>query len=308
MMRKFTLPRRRTSAIVISAALVVLVSCLVVCAQENLSEPIYRVAAETATPSTDQAAPAAVPAAAPAARAPLDLTKQPDEHQLMPVIRALKTSQEIIDRDIRDYSCTFVKQERLDGQLAERQYILMKVMHQPFSVYMAFVRPFDGREVVYVAGQNENKLVALDAGIKRYLGKMNLDPEGALAMKGQRHPITSVGMRNLTAKLIKVGEAETQFAECDVTTNADTKINGRSTTMVQVIHPTPRQNFRAHVTRIFFDNELRIPIHYDTYLWPAAAGGQPPLEESYTYQNLKINNNFTALDFDANNNPNIFKQ
>jgi len=277
-------------------------------AQDNLTEPVYRVAAETntaaaATPATPVAAATPVKAAA------LDFTRQGNEHPLMPVIRGLKTSQEVLSKDVRDYSCTFVKQERIDGELGEQQFIYLKIMHQPFSVYMSFLKPYTGREVAYVAGQNDGKLVALDAGVKRYLGKMPLDPNGALAMKGQRHPITSVGILNLTNKLIKVYEGETKFAECDVTVNADAKpINGRPVTMVQIVHPNPRKDFRAHVSRWFFDNELKIPIHYDAYMWPDKPGGTPPLEESYTYQNLKLNNNFTALQFDPYNNPEIFKQ
>jgi hypothetical protein len=137
---------------------------------------------------------------------------------------------------------------------------------------------------------------------------MNLDPAGALAMKGQKHPITDVGILNLTKKLTRMWEAETKFSECEVATNADTKINGRPATMVQIVHPVARQDFRFHVARLFFDNELRVPIHFDAFLWPTQEGGEPPLEESYTYQSLKINNGFTARDFDANNNPAIFKQ
>jgi Protein of unknown function (DUF1571) len=246
--------------------------------------------------------------AAATVKSPFDLSKQENEHPLIPLVRTLKASQELIDKDVRDYSCTFVKRERIDGELTEYTHILLKVMHQPFSVYMSFIKPFTGREVLYVDGQNEGKLVALDTGVKRFLGKMNLDPQGSLAMKGNRHPITSVGIRNLTAKLIKMAEEEMKYAECEVTTNGDTKINGRSCTMIQVVHPTPRQNFRFHVARLFLDNEHRIPIHYDAFAWPAQEGGQPPLEESYTYQNLKINNNYTARDFDSQNNPDIFKQ
>lgn len=306
MMPSFTFSCRRIAAVSLAAALATAASGLTTRAQE-LSEPVYRVANETETSQPAVAAPASVPVAAPAPAAQFDLTQQPGEHPLAPVIRTLKASQESIDQNIRDYSCTFVKRERVDGQLSEFQHILMKVAHQPFSVYMKFVQPFAGREVLYVAGQNQNKMVVLEAGVKRWAGKLHLDPQGALAMKGQKRPITDVGIRNLTAKLIKLYEAETQFAECEVTNNLDTKINGRSTTMIQVLHPVPRQNFKAHVSRIFFDNELRIPIHYDAYLWPAQAGSDPPLDESYTYQNLKINNNFTARDFDANNNPEIFK-
>ena len=63
------------------------------------------------------------------------------------------------------------------------------------------------------------------------------------------------------------------------------------------------------MARLFFDNELKVPIHFDAYIWPEKEGGEPQLEESYTYaKNLKINNNFTARDFDANNNPEIFKK
>jgi hypothetical protein len=309
-MLKLTLPTCRSRALAVVMLIAIGAACVAAGAQSNLTEPVYRVANETSTATASTAAVPAQPVAAKPAeadRTALDFARQGDEHPLMPVIRGLKISQEAIDKSIRDYSCTFVKQERVDGQLGEKQYIYMKVMHQPFSVYMLFKQPFAGREVVYVQGQNDNKLVALDVGVKRYLGKMTLDPTGALAMKGQKHPITSVGIYNLCGKLIKMAEAETQFAECDVTTNADAKINGRPTTMVQIVHPTPRQNFKHHVARIFFDNELRIPIHFDAYLWPAQAGAAPPLEESYTYQNLKVNNNFTARDFDPNNNPEIFR-
>lgn len=294
-------------------------------AEEKLSEPIYRVASETpaaqsaaTTPVTPPAGTATTPAGATAAppaastatpaKIVFDLVQKPGEHPLVPVLRVIKLSQEEIDNNIRDYSCTLVKQERVDGELGEKQHIFMKVMHQPFSVYMSFLQPYAGREVLYVAGQNNGQLTVLEAGFKRMLGKVNLDPVGTLAMRGQKHPITSVGMRNLTDKLTKIWEAEAKFAECEVTTNPSTKVAGRSATMVQIVHPIARQDFHFHAARLFFDNELKIPIHFDAYLWPAQEGGDPPLEESYTYTNLKINNGFTAGDFDSNTNPDIFKK
>lgn len=241
-------------------------------------------------------------------QSPFDLTQQPGEHPLMPVIRASKASLEEIDQNVRDYSCTLVKRERIKGELGEFQHIYMKVRHEPFSVYMQFLQPYQGREVLFVEGQNGNELLAMEAGWKRrVLGRLKLDPNGMVAMSGQKYPITRVGIRNLLVELIQVNEAETQFAECDVSSNPDTKINGRSTTMFQVTHPIPRQNFRAHVVRVFFDNELRVPIHYDAHSWPQREGEDPPLEESYTYTNLQLNNGFTARDFDPDNNPEIFR-
>jgi Protein of unknown function (DUF1571) len=277
--------------------------------QGQLSEPVYRVANEPAAVETDGGLTTVAPAVStpPAGRVVLDFTQQPGEHPLAPAIRVCKASLEEIDRNVRDYSCTLIKRERVDGALGEHQHIFLKVRHEPFSVYMRFLKPFAGREVAYVDGQNNNEMVVLEAGLKRsLLGKMNLDPKGALAMRGQKHPITRVGIRNLTAELIRRMEADLKYAECEVTTKAE-KIGNRPVTLVQAVHPIPRQNFDAHIARVFFDNELGIPIHYDSYLWPQQPGGEPPLEETFTYTNLKVNNGFTARDFDAYNNPEIFQ-
>jgi hypothetical protein len=297
-------------------------------AQQQLSDPIYRVANDTSAvqpaggaAGTTEAAgvtpapPTAAPAAPAAGAKGFDLTQKPGEHPLAPVLRVVKASQEEFDRTVKDYNCTFVKQERLEGELAEKQFIMLKLMEKPFSVYMNFLQPYAGREVCFVDGQNEGKAVVREAGFKRNLGKLKLDPTGSLMMKGQKRPVTDVGIRNLMIKLSKMWEAETKFAECEVTTDADSKIDGRSTTMIMVTHPIERKEFKFHIARLFIDNEHKIPIHFDGYLWPAQQGNGdgngnaagPPLEESYTYQNLKLNNGYTAREFDAYNNPDIFK-
>ncbi len=303
----------RLATVLLPAAMVALTVTLgssVAWGQGRLSEPIYRVSHDAVAANTTAPAAAATPVTPVAAQtpvAPLDFTQRPGEHPLMPFIRVAKSSLAEYDRNIRDYSCTFIKRERIDGELGDYQHIFMKVRSQPFSVYMSFLQPYPGREVLYVDGQNDGNLLVLESGWKRrLLGQLNLDPEGAVAMRGQKYPITHVGIRNLTAELIKVAEGDTKYAECEVTTKPNMKVNGRLTTMVQVVHPIPRQNFRSYTTRVFFDNQLKVPIHYDSFLWPAQPGQQPPLDESYTYSDLKINNNFTARDFDPEN-PDIFK-
>jgi Protein of unknown function (DUF1571) len=308
---KMMLQLFRVSAAAIVVSLFVLDAAI---AQNKLTEPVYRVANETPAAQPAAVAPAAAPAAVPAvpaanaAKVKHNFAQQTGEHPLAPLLRALKTSQEELDRNIRDYSCTFSKRERVNGQLGDYQLIFLKVMHQPFSVYMNFQQPFAGREVVYVEGQNDGKLVALDVGFTRVLGKISLDPTGPRAMNGQKRPITDVGIKNLNKKLTDMWTRESQFGECEVSVKPGTKVEGRTATMVQIVHPVPRQNFKFHAARVFFDDELGIPIHFDAYLWPAQ-GAQPELEESYTYaKNLKVNNNFTALDFDHANNPNIFKK
>ncbi len=321
-MMPFDCPTRPATLLRTAAmfALAVVAWCPVALAQGRLSEPIYRVSHESpvaasapapvtpvAAATTGNEATSVTPVAATTASEPFDFTQRPGEHPLAPFIRVAKSSLAEFDGNIRDYSCTFIKRERLDGELGEYQHIFMKVRNQPFSVYMRFLQPYPGREVLYVDGENDGELLVLESGWKRrVLGQLNLDPEGAVAMRGQKYPITRVGIRNLLRQLISEAEADTKYAECEVTVRPNMKVNGRVTTMVQVVHPIPRQNFRSHISRVFFDNELRIPIHYDAFLWPSEPGGQPPLDESYTYSDLKVNNSFTARDFDPEN-PEIFK-
>jgi hypothetical protein len=230
----------------------------------------------------------------------------PAVHPLIPVLEYAKAGLSEIDRSIHDYSCTLVKRERIDGKLGEHEYMFVKVRHRPFSVYMYFLGPaaIKGRECLYVEGGNNGKLIAHEGrGFKAKLGTFHLPPNGLLAMRGQRYPITEVGIRNLTARLIEVGEHDSRYAECEVKWFKNTKVDNRACTCVQVIHPTPRKEFRFHRARVFIDEELRIPIRYVSWQWPTAPGAPPPLDEEYTYMNIKVNNGFTDADF-AERNPN----
>jgi hypothetical protein len=274
-------------------------------------EPMVRVAANS-TPDKAAAEVAAriVPPASPAT--PFDLEPRPGEHPLMPALRIAQEGVKHIDANIKDYSAILYKQERINGELHDQEVAFVKVRHQPFSVHMFFLAPNKGRECLYVEGPagTDGKLHARDCGFRRKLGVFKLDPEGKLAMDGQKYPITKIGIRNLTTELIMVASNDIKYGECEVHT-AQTEIgpaNGakRPVTLIEATHPTPRKNFRFHKAQVFIDNELRVPIRYASYLWPSAPGEQPPLEEAYTYLNLKVNNGFTDADFDPKN-PELFK-
>jgi hypothetical protein len=234
---------------------------------------------------------------------PFDLSSQPGEHPLAVVIRVCKASAEHIDRNIKDYSCTLVKRERLPQEdvIGEQQMIDLRIRHEPFSVHMSFRQPHAGRKVVWVKGANEDKLTVREAGLLSIAGRVDLDPESTTAMNGQKYPIYKIGIRNLLTELIKNFEADTKYTESDVKINPQAEVIKRSATLIQVSHPVPRQNFRSHIARIYFDNELKIPIYYDAFMWPAKEGEAPPLEESFAYTNLKVNNGFTGREFDKEN-------
>lgn len=250
--------------------------------------PPYRLAERPAPPR----------AASLAEQGPAD----PNEHPLMPVLRWAYDGVGDVEK-IEDYSATMVKRERIKGKLGEREFMFVKIRHRPLSVYIYFLGPasLKGREVIYVQGRNNGKLLAHATGFQRRLGTLELSPTGLIAMHGNRYPLTEIGILNMVRRLVEVGEDDVKFGECEVKFFKGAKINDRVCTCIQVVHPVPRRNFLFHLARIFVDDELNLPIHYESYDWPEKPGGPPRLIEQYTYLKLKLNNGFTDADFDPRN-------
>ncbi|HUY87200.1 MAG TPA: DUF1571 domain-containing protein [Pirellulales bacterium] len=241
--------------------------------------------------------PASIPAAA------------PGEHKLLPAVRWAKTGVAKLEQ-IKDYSCVMHKRERIDGTLGEAEAMFVKVRHEPFSVYVYFLGPtkVKGQEAIYVRGQNDGNIVAHPIGFKKKLvGAVSLKPDSMLAMQGNRYPMTELGIKRLTERLIEVGEHDCQFGECEVNVKPGAKVNRRDCTLIEVIHPVPRREFLFHLAKIYVDSEYNLPTRYEAYEWPQEAGGSPVLTEEYTYTRLKFNNGFTDKDFDPENPDYDFK-
>ena len=276
----------------------------------GLQRPVYRVSqGAAAAPAGDASSNGTAAKTEKPSSTELAESLQPreGEHPLAPAIRIAKAALERIDRDLTDYSATLVKRERIGDSLGEREFIFTKIRQQPFSVYMYFLGPeaLKAQECLYVANQNDGNLLGhAGSGLRARFGTVSLKPDGMLAMQGQRYPVTEVGIRNLTRRLIEVGEQDMQYGECEVKNFLNTTVDGRKCTCIQVTHPVPRKNFLFNVARIFIDNELMLPIRYEAYSWPREAGkavGEDELIEEYTYTNLKLNNSFTDADFAPNN-------
>jgi len=257
-------------------------------AQASQQKPQYEVA-ERSTPVADRAR-------------QILAQRDPNEHPLMPCLRWAYDGIDALER-LQDYQARMVKRERINGELGEYECMFVKIRHRPFSVYMYFLGPDGkkGQEVIYREDANDGKMLAHGVGFQKMFGTVPLDPTGQIAMKDNRYPITEIGLVTLVRRLIEVGEQDIKYGECEVKFYPGAKIEDRVCTCIQVVHPTPRRNFRFHVARIYVDDELNVPIRYESYDWPAEEGGKPQLLEEYTYLNLKLNNGFTDADFDVHN-------
>lgn len=234
------------------------------------------------------------------------------EHPLDPVLDLAREGLEHIRKDVRDYTTTLVRRERIDGKLTEQEFTFCKIRNRkveddklivPFAIYMKFLKPKSvaGREVIWVEGANDGKLIAHEVPGPLNLIRAKLDPLGRFAMKGNRYPISDSGIEALVEGLIENGERDRKRGECEVLFYKNAKINGRVCTMLEVKHPVKREYFNYHLAQIFVDDELNVPLRYAAYSWPTTRGGTPVLEEEYTYMDMRLNVGLTDEDFNPDN-------
>ena len=233
------------------------------------------------------------------------------KHPLEPALERAKQGLKLIEDTVHDYTATIIKRERIKGTLNEHEFVSAKIRNRkvvdgkivvPFAVYMKFLKPDSvaGREVIWVEGANDNKIIAHETGLLGFK-RFYLPPEGFLAMMGQRYPITDIGIQNLIEELIVRGGNDLQHDECEVRFYKGAKVDNYVCTLIEVLHPVQRDYFTFYRAHIYIDDTLGVPVRYAAWTWPTEPGGEPVLEEEYTYRNIKLNVGLTDEDFNPDN-------
>jgi hypothetical protein len=221
-------------------------------------------------------------------------------HPLNPALETVRASRDAI-RKIPGYTCTFTKQEQLKKGPPLRQVMILKFRREPFSVYLKYVEPHPGREVIYVDGRNKGKLqVHEPSGLASFVGTLSLSPTSSEAMKENRYPVTMIGMEKVLDTAVGDMEQGLKYPDVKVDLYPQAKVGNIECTMFEIFYPQ-REAFKIHKARLYFDKKTQLPIRVEQYGVPSKAGGEPPLLEEYTYSDLKIDAPLSDADFDLNN-------
>ncbi len=233
------------------------------------------------------------------------------EHPVIPVLRMAVEGYRQLRSNVQDYTCVMVRRERVEGRLGPHEFIYAKVRQRkvvdgqvvvPFSVYLKFLKPASvaGREVLYVEGKYNGEMLARRGGTRFAFVTTRLAPNSELAMQGNRYPITEFGIENLLRRLIESAREELDYS-CQVDYLPEAMINGRPVDGVVLTHPDTQPRAPFFQAKIFVDEQLQVPVHYESYDWPKESGEEPLLTEQYTYTNLQLNVGLTEMDFDESN-------
>ena len=209
--------------------------------------------------------------------------------------------------DVHDYECVFTKRELIGKKLIKTS-MKLKFRDEPFSVYLKFIDTNAGREVLYVKGQNNNNLLVREAGIKALVGVVTLSPTGPDAMAENRHPVSSIGMKEMLNMVIKQWEAEAKFGGTTTQKRPDSKLpTGEICTVYESVHEKPYKDFKFHTTRLWIDDKSGLAIGVQQLGFPGKNDKEPPMVEDYFYTDLKLNRKLTDADFDRSNKSYSFR-
>jgi hypothetical protein len=226
---------------------------------------------------------------------------------IAPALEAARSSREAI-RKIPGYTCTFSKQEQLKKGAAIRHTMSLKFRREPFSVYLKYVDPSAGREVIYVEGRNSGKLQVHEAsGLASLIGTISVSPTGNEAMKENKYPLTMIGMEKMLERFIDDWEISQKHADTKVQHYPQAKLGDVECLMYEVAHPEKREPFKFYMSRVYFDKKTLLPIRAEQYAFPAKPGAQPMLVEEYTYSDVKTDASLSEADFDVKNERYGFK-
>lgn len=199
-------------------------------------------------------------------------------------------------QQVHDYECTFVKRERINGQLQEEHVAAMRVRSTPFSVYLKFTAPrsAQGREASFVSGRNQGKMRAKNGGALGLVGYVLIDPQDPRAMQGTRHAITEAGIANLVSQL-EAGlgrmSSEGEAAAAATIQFAESVWAEIPCLVFQITDPKATQRDAPHRTLVYFDRNTNLPIRYEAY----RPDGE--LLEYFGYHSLRFNCGLTDRSF-----------
>jgi len=215
-------------------------------------------------------------------------------------LEILKQAQESFNQ-VNDYSAIFIKKQRLgdiipkliDRIPAEEQ--IYTKYKKPFCIYYKWISPDPGKEVIYVDGKNNNKLIAHAGGAMSLFPISKwLSPTDPLAMSNNKYPITRSGIGNMIKSLIDQYELAKSNNELNTFYMGEEILDGKNTIVIGRRLPKKEQ-YACYLSIVNIDTETKLPIRVISYNW------ELNLEESYYYKNLKINQGLTDEDFNPNN-------
>ena len=201
------------------------------------------------------------------------------------------------------YTATFRKQERISGKLGPENVLSMKVRNRPFAIYLKFLRPKAGKEVVYAEGHHDNKVIAHNGDWTRKLvPRLAVAPDSPVALADSRHPVTEAGLFHLANRLLSFRKKDIGDPRSQIILDRVHDEQGRLWYRSTITHAVNDGTRPFCKVVVLYDPLTQFPLRISNYDWPAPGHrGEPEMGESYAYDDLVLDAPLSSADFDPTN-------
>ncbi|HXV78557.1 MAG TPA: DUF1571 domain-containing protein [Candidatus Binatia bacterium] len=185
-------------------------------------------------------------------------------------------------QDVTDYTALFLKRERIRGTLRPLEKIEFR-FQSPFKVYMAWQEPHPGRTIVYVEGENNNKMQVNPGGLLQML-RFSLDPSSGLATRDNHQTIRQAGLGNLIDLILNQYRRGIKAGQIALRSLGDGEVDGRPADRLSLLcHADQAAGYYAKRADIWIDKAHHLPTRLLVYDW------NNQLYAHYEYRRLKLN-------------------
>ncbi len=197
---------------------------------------------------------------------------------------------------VQGYTARFVRQEVVQGTQRAREEALLK-FQRPGRMYFRWIAgPAAGREMLFVPGRHDNRVLVRDPGLVSRLVTVSIAPDSPRVLRESRHPVTDTGI----GKLIELiaGNARRAAAASELTLRDHGVVAGAGGAERRVELVVPRESegrYYCYRLELGVAVDSGLPVRATIYDWSDRKVAH------YEYLDLRLNPAFTAGDFDPAN-------
>lgn len=215
-----------------------------------------------------------------------------------------KLAVERYQRNVRDYRCVFLKQERIKGELKPQEEIKVLYRDEPQSVFMQWQRNaddvkralfIDRKDFVNDDGEPVAKVEPAGVILRAFVSELTMPIHGDRARAASRRTIDEFGFLSTLRILEKVNNLADRNDELSYKFEGEGSVDGRRTLVfVRTLPAKARQGAYPDAKMVLhLDEEWLLPTA--VYSYEDAAGKR--LLGSYILTKVELNPGLTDADF-----------
>ena len=197
---------------------------------------------------------------------------------------------------VQGYTARFVRQEVVEGTLRPREEALLK-FQRPGLMYLRWIAgPPEGREILFVPGRNDNRMLVREPGLLSSLVTVAMAPDSPRVLRESRHPVTDVGIGRLIELIVDNARRAAAAGELTLKDHGIATGPEGSARRLEAVLPRDGQGrYYCYRLELAVATGSGLPVRATIYDW-----GERMVAD-YEYLDLKLNPVLTAGDFDAAN-------